>query len=326
MSDGIYRIPLPLPLAGLPAVNVYVLKAPDGLVLIDSGWQSQATREALEAGLKHLGYRLEDIHAFLITHMHWDHYTMAAGLRREVRCQVQVGAGERDNILGFDQTEGLYPHQLPLLRAAGADDLATAVAHRPLAPYEKDVAYGPPDRWLTDKDRISVEIGELETIATPGHTHGHVVFSLDAAGVLFTGDHVLPVASPAIGVDSQPATSPLRDYLESLHRMLERPDAIMLPAHGPTGGSVHARVKELLDHHDERLQEILEMVSDGQETAMQIAAALPWTRRRRRLDELDVVHQMTAVLEVDAHLSVLAERGDVVFERKDGVRRFAPAA
>ncbi len=157
---------------------------------------------ALERGLADLGHRLEEIDTFLISHMHWDHYTMAVELREEFRCRVRVGAGEEDSILSFDQSEGLYPHQLPLLRAAGAGELAASMARRPVEAYEKDVAYGPPDRWLLDGDRVPVEGGTLEAIATPGHTRGHMVFSLDALGVMFTGDHVLPIASPAIGSDS----------------------------------------------------------------------------------------------------------------------------
>jgi hypothetical protein len=34
-----------------------------------------------------------------------------------------------------------------------------------------------------------------------------------------------------------------------------------------------------------------------------------WTRRSRTLTELDTVHQMTAVLEVQAHLDLLVSQG-----------------
>ena len=38
VAPGVHRVPLPLPTDRLRAVNVYVLEAGDGLVLIDSGW------------------------------------------------------------------------------------------------------------------------------------------------------------------------------------------------------------------------------------------------------------------------------------------------
>lgn len=321
-ADGIHRMPLPLPLKGLPAVNVYVLEGIDGPVVIDSGWQSPETRAELQAGLGELGHRVQDVDTFVISHMHWDHYTMAVELQREFGCKILVGGDDHESISTFDPTQGLYPHMLSQLRSSGAEEIATAIEQRPLESYETDIAYGLPDRWLADGDRISVFGGELESIATPGHTRGHMTFALDSAGVLFTGDHVLPIATPAIGGDGVPAADPLGHYLASLNRLLERPDAVMLPAHGPAGGSVHARVHDLIEHHDERLREILQLVADGRETAAQVAADLPWTRRNRQLDTLDVVHQMHAILEVDAHLQVLERHGTVQTAVNNGVCRY----
>ena len=40
VAPGIHRIPLPLPMDGLKAVNVYVIETEQGLTLIDGGWAS----------------------------------------------------------------------------------------------------------------------------------------------------------------------------------------------------------------------------------------------------------------------------------------------
>ena len=50
VAPGVHRVPLPLPTDGLRAVNVYVIEADDGLVLIDSGWALDAARKALDLG------------------------------------------------------------------------------------------------------------------------------------------------------------------------------------------------------------------------------------------------------------------------------------
>jgi glyoxylase-like metal-dependent hydrolase (beta-lactamase superfamily II) len=323
--EGVHRIPLPLPLAGLPAVNVYVLEGPDGLVVIDGGWQSPDSRTRLEVGLKELGHDLADIDSFLVTHMHWDHYTMAAALRDEVQCRVLVGEGEADSILGYDPHSPLHLAHVPGLRAVGADSVADGLERRELEPHEVGLAYGAPDAWLRDGDRVALTGGHLEVIATPGHTRGHLVFALEQADVLFTGDHVLSVATPAIGGDVTPTENPLADYLASLEKLLARPDSLMLPAHGPVTDSVHARVRELLQHHEDRLDDVLRLVRAGHRTAHAVATALPWTRHHRALADLDVVHQMFAVLEVEAHLHVLADRGEVGPAVVDGVRAYALA-
>ena len=93
--------------------------------------------------------------------------------------------------------------------------------------------------------------------------------------------------------------------------MLALPDARLLPAHGPVRDSTHARVNELLAHHETRLEQTLEVASDGPVTAFAAAAALPWTRRKRSFAELDLMNQLLAVGETAAHLEVLVLRGQL---------------
>jgi hypothetical protein len=50
---------------------------------------------------------------------------------------------------------------------------------------------------------------------------------------------------------------------------------------------------------------------------------LTWTRRERRLDELDPFNAMLATLETAAHLDVLVERGAAVCREQDGVRHYS---
>ena len=52
VAPGVHRIPLPLPMDGLRAVNVYVLETDDGLTLIDGGWAIDVSRTQLEQSLK----------------------------------------------------------------------------------------------------------------------------------------------------------------------------------------------------------------------------------------------------------------------------------
>ena len=83
-------------------------------------------------------------------------------------------------------------------------------------------------------------------------------------------------------------------------------------------GQVRVRVG-----HAARLDASLAEVRRGAGTAYAVAAALRWTRRARRLPELDDVNAMMAVLEIEAHLDVLADRGLVsVTTGADGVRRY----
>ncbi|MGH3253515.1 MAG: MBL fold metallo-hydrolase, partial [Trebonia sp.] len=172
-----------------------------------------------------------------------------------------------------------------------------------------------PDRWLPDGAVIDLPGRTLRAIHTPGHTTGHVVFHDAAAATLFAGDHVLPHITPSIGFQPVITRSSLNQYLSSLRLMLALPDARLLPAHGPVQPSTHTRVHQLLEHHETRLAQTLEAATAGPVTAFMVAGVLPWTRRQRKLTELDTMNQLLATGETAAHLEVLVVRGQLARDR-----------
>ena len=248
-APGVYRIPLPLPGDYLKAVNVYAIADGDEVVMIDGGWALAEAEELLAASLGQIGYGLGDVREFLVTHVHRDHYTQAIAVRRAFGTAVALGEGERAS---FDAIRTITVHpNIATLYEAGAVELSKEIGKWSGGPELTN--WEDPDRWLPDGIDIALKTRTLRVIATPGHTHGHVVFHDVAANALFAGDHVLPHITPSIGFELVQAESPLRDYLNSLRLVRALPDARLLPAHGPMTLSTHARVDELLDHHEERL-------------------------------------------------------------------------
>jgi glyoxylase-like metal-dependent hydrolase (beta-lactamase superfamily II) len=142
---------------------------------------------------------------------------------------------------------------------------------------------------------------------------------------LFAGDHVLPHITPSIGVELNRPHSPLRNYLASLELIRALPDARLLPAHGPVTGSVHDRIDALLAHHEQRLTATADAIEHGAHTAFEIAHVLPWTRRMRTFDDLDMFNQVLAIFETMAHLRVLVERGWLAESTVDGIAHFIRA-
>jgi glyoxylase-like metal-dependent hydrolase (beta-lactamase superfamily II) len=317
VEDGLFRLPLPLPMDGLRAVNVYVLVADDGLSLVDGGWAVEEGRAALEAGLARIGAGFGDIRRFLVTHAHRDHYTLASVLGEEYDAHVSLGEGERASLdLMHRPDSGAEFAMLAPLRRAGAFDLSRRMEE--WVPPERDMReWRYPDTWLRDRQTVEVAGRRLDTVHTPGHTRGHFVFADTSGGVLFAGDHVLPTITPSIGFEAPAAASPLADFLSSLAKVRALPDLRLLPAHGPVAPSSHARVEELLAHHEQRLELSLEAVRAGRSTARDVAADLPWTRRGTAYADLDLFNAMLATLETHAHLEVLAARG-LVTRNEDG--------
>jgi len=330
VADGLWRIPLPLPMDGLKAVNVYVLEADDGLTLVDGGWAIEVSRTLLERSLREAGHDVADIRRFLVTHVHRDHYTQAVVLRREVGAHVSLGLGDKPTLdLVHDaHLQEEDPH-LEVLRAAGAHDLAKAWAEFASGSMPDLSIWEYPDTWLEGDHPVELGGRTLQAVHTPGHTQGHYVFHDRDAELLFAGDHVLPTITPSIGFEPRAAALPLGDFLGSLTKVRGLPDARLLPAHSPVSPSVHARVDELLAHHAHRLDECAEVVAAEPGTALEVAQQLGWTRHQRRFAELDVFNAAMAALETRAHLELLVAQGrlaKVESEDADRVATYRPGS
>lgn len=323
VAEGVLRIPLPLYADGLRAVNVYAIRSDDGVVLIDGGWSVSDSVDLLDTGLARFGHRLGDITDIYVTHLHRDHYTQAVVIRDRVGARLAVGDGEKPSLMAMAEAArtGARTGSLDVLKKAGA----LALLPDPSRGNEHDPSvWQEPDVWLTDAQRLAFAGRTLTVLATPGHTAGHVVFRDEAASLLFAGDHVLPHITPSIGFEAVPPPWPLRDYIDSLKLMLGLPDTRLLPAHGPATESVHDRVRALLEHHARRLDATETAVRRGASTGWEVASALTWTRRERRLADLDLPNQRLAICETVAHLDVLALQGRLVSSADaDGTATYA---
>jgi glyoxylase-like metal-dependent hydrolase (beta-lactamase superfamily II) len=324
VAPDVWRIPVVLPLDGLKAVNIYVLRDGDGVTLIDGGWALDAARKALVDGLAQIGVGLGDIKRFLVTHAHRDHYTNAVAVRREFGTRVLLGAGERSTI---ERLTGPLPVRfgdtLAKLTSNGAASVVEALEALGGGDGAGARGYEPPDEWIASGEVFGVGERTLEAIATPGHTRGHVVFADRTAGILFAGDHVLPHITPSVAFEVDPPRLGLRDYLGSLRLVRALPDMDLLPAHGPAGMRVHARVDALLAHHDQRLSDIADALTAGASTGYDVATQIGWTRRLRKFADLDPFNQMLAVFETVLHLELLIEQGAANVRVIEGIRIYA---
>jgi glyoxylase-like metal-dependent hydrolase (beta-lactamase superfamily II) len=321
VARGVHRLPLPLPDKGLHAVNVYVIEVESGPVLIDSGHATTEARAVLAEGLAALGHDEAAVRRCLVTHVHRDHYTQAVQLRRSSGLRIGLGAREQASLaIAADESLDPLAAQLQMLRACGA--AALAELNRNSDHGLPEGIWEQPDEWLRAADVVDLGSRRLDVLETPGHTQGHVVFRDGEAALLFAGDHVLPHITPSIGFEPVSGPLPLRDYLDSLRLMRGLPDTWLLPAHGRVTRSVHARVDDLLEHHAERLSVSLGAVLAGARTAYDVATRLRWTTRRREFADFSPFNQMLAVLETQAHLDVLVDRGRLARSEDAGVLRY----
>jgi glyoxylase-like metal-dependent hydrolase (beta-lactamase superfamily II)/8-oxo-dGTP pyrophosphatase MutT (NUDIX family) len=159
------------------------------------------------------------------------------------------------------------------------------------------------DHLIEDNEVITLE-GEpaihLRALHTPGHALGHLCFHDEHRGVLMTGDNIVGVGSVLI----DPPQGNMRDYLNSLERMLALPMLlVLLGGHGPAVASPYRKILEYITHRLEREQNILEAVRAGATTPKEIVA-------RVYTDVSPKAHAM-AERAVLAHLEKLREDGQL---------------
>ena len=322
-----YRIPLPLPNDGLRAVNVYALVHGADLLLIDSGWAIPGARAVLDQALAALGATAGDVRRILVTHVHRDHYTQAIYLRREFGVPVSLGIGDRESLaISMDAGSGAAaePARLPAPARRRRHRRPGRPACRAPATRTRPAGRRPTSGCATARSSRTAA-GPWTWWPRPATPAATSCSTTPAAGCCSRATTCCRPSRRRSGSSRCSSDDPLGAFLGSLALIRSRPDARLLPAHGPVTDSAHARVDELIAHHGRRLDEAEAVIRGGAQTAREAAARLKWTRRERTLDELDPFNQMLAVTETAAHLQLLAAQGRVTRHEAGGLRYYQPA-
>ena len=304
LAPGLWSLPVDVPLPGLRTVLAYAFETRDGLLLVDAGWSSSDSLASLETRLAELGASLADVRDAVFTHAHGDHYGLAGAVRDRSGCRVALHAADVPLVSGRlrGDDDGLDAW---LARAAVTD----AAERRAMLPgqgrFEGEFPPPLPDVELVGGGRVEAPGVELDVLHTPGHTPGHVVLLDRRAGLVVTGDAVLPRITPNVSATPH-AEDPLGDYLASLDRLAGLGDVRVLPGHGRPIASVAVRAQEIAEHHEEQLRETLALVEAGAETVRDVAERMPWSRPWSALPAWE---RRAALGEAQAHLVVLERRG-----------------
>jgi len=172
LDEGLWQIDLGF--QGTPEVIAAYLLAGNGeLALVESGPSS--TLPALRAGIEAAGFRVEDITAILVTHIHLDH-SGAAGVLLDEAPGARV----------FVHPVGA-PHLVDPARLVSS---ATRIYGERMGPLWGEVRPIATEKVvaLDDGQTLSVAGRVLAALHTPGHAGHHVAFWDAGAGVAFTGD------------------------------------------------------------------------------------------------------------------------------------------
>lgn len=140
-----FRIAGNLYYVGASDVTSFLLTTPEGHILLDGGFEQ--TVPIIQANVKKLGFRLEDVKILLNSHAHLDHAGGLAGLKELTGAKLLASAEDA-----------------VLLAAGGKGDFR----------YGDELPYPPvqPDRIVKDGETVTLGGTTLTAHLTPGHTKG----------------------------------------------------------------------------------------------------------------------------------------------------------
>jgi glyoxylase-like metal-dependent hydrolase (beta-lactamase superfamily II) len=271
---------------------------------------------ALVAGLGRFGAGIADIRGIAATHAHPDHYGLCGRLREESGAWVALHAHDALLIESADGTGAAAEARSAWLRGWGLAAGELAELEEAMARIAGFSTPARPDVILQGGDTVEIDARSLGVVHTPGHSPGHVCFVDEAAGVVYTGDHVLARTTPNVSVHPGSGDNPLADYVASLRRTAALGSFEALPGHEERF-AVGPRSLEIVAHHEEQLGFVATIVANGAETVREVAERMPWLREWETFGPFD---RHSALGEAHAHLALLERRGSLVRVSEEPLR------
>lgn len=172
---------------------------------------------------------------------------------------------------------------------------------------------------MMNGDTILIGNKNWRCISGYGHAPEHIALYCQELGVLISGDMVLPRISTNVSVyDQEPESNALKLFLDSIDKFLPLAEStLVLPSHGKPFRGLHTRIRQLHDHHRDRLVEVMQACTSQPCSGADILPVM----FRRKLD----LHQTTfAMGEAVAHLHLLWLEGRLTRALcSDGIYRFS---
>ncbi|SDH84114.1 Glyoxylase, beta-lactamase superfamily II [Desulfosporosinus hippei DSM 8344] len=310
IRPNLFRIEIPLPKNPLKALNSYVIKGPERNLIIDTGMNREECLKAMQAGLIELSVNL-NVTDFFITHLHADHLGLVANLASSTS-KIYFNGPDAE-LIKFPSWE--EEKHFAKIFGFPEDELEAAIAMHPGFKYgnTKKVDF----EILKQDDVLSIGDYSFKCIETPGHSPGHMCLYDSSKKILVSGDHILSNITPNISLWGDD-WDPLGVYLKSLDKVSILDVELVLPGHRALITSCRERIQELKLHHQERVDEILAILSRGNLNGYQVAAQMTWDMTYESWEMFPVTQKWFATGEAIAHLKYLEGKGKVRRETQQG--------
>jgi len=311
---NIFQLRIPLPIPALKHLNVYLIRAENRCLLIDTGMGSDKALEELSRQLAEIGVKPENLTEILVTHFHIDHVGLVPRLRKLFGAQLIVSTKTTEAVQLIRQGyESYWKNLMNVYKEAGVPIELVEPTLKATPGYLYQEVYeelARPSKTLEDGETLSIGNYSFQTILTSGHAPGHICLYEPEQRLLLAGDHLLPTITPHVTEWSEESNA-LTDYLNSLDKVEKLDVDVVLPAHEELFKNHRKRINELKEHHRLRATEILSEIQAQGLTVYQIASRIRWDVKYSSWERFPLFQKFLAVGETLAHLRFLEENGQV---------------
>lgn len=317
IKKGLFRLKLPIPNSPLKALNCYIIKGSDRNLIIDTGMNCTEAIEAAEIGLKKLEIDLNKTDLFF-THEHPDHTGLLLHLHRP-GCKIY--GSKEDSAILCDYLNGNDRSFVnEVIRFAHRNGFEMSDAESEQYSSLKLPVPGLVDfTCFEDGDILEYAEYKLEVIKTPGHSAGHLCLYDREKKLFFSGDHILGDITPNIAIFNGTG-NPLKDYLNSIDKVRHLNVELTVPGHRSLIYDFEGRIKEIIDHHNQRCHQIIRALEKGSANIYQLASQIDWDMNYEHFYELAEMQRFFAFAETAAHVEYLYDRGEIKRrEAADGI-------
>lgn len=301
ITDYVYRLSLNLTNNPLKEIHSYLIINEGQALLIDTGFNDEQTKNTILNALKTLTIDFHNLKIF-ITHLHADHSGLA-GFFYEKGCELYASASDAQ-ILQRIADESFYDNIEARITLLDLDryHLTKDILPKSLFSFNKDIEF----TLLKENDILSVGNQKFKVIDIAGHTPGMIgLYDLQSKN-FFAADHILDQISPNITYWNADFPA-LHVFLQNLEKTVPLAINTIFPAHRNSMSDHPRRALELIDHHHERLEEVLDIVTSSllPLSASTTASRMSWNFRAPSWEAFPNAQKFFATNEAMAHLEYL---------------------
>ena len=209
---------------GTDGLSSILIAGDNGLILLDGGLEQSAP--LIDANIRKLGFRTQDVRLIVNSHGHYDHAGGIAALQRASRAGVAASPSGASALQRGENTE---------------DD--------PQYGFGRDANGFPPvENVQVLRDNQVLSVGNIEITAnfTPGHTPGSTAWTWKSCEGLkcldmVYADSLTAVSAPGFKYTDSPDR--VNAFRRSISRMAELPCDIVISTH-PSATNLDAKIKK----------------------------------------------------------------------------------